>query len=99
MSATGVPKYKIAGSLVTCIDNSPSLDERQNGDGRSRKRFGSCDRIEKNGNDKLFVMPGLVPGIHVHAKSWMAGTSPAMTTLGEEPLARASTAARHCHAR
>jgi hypothetical protein len=30
-----------------------------------------------------FVMPGLVPGIHVlllrHAKTWMAGTSPAMT--------------------
>jgi hypothetical protein len=31
------------------------------------------------------VMPGLVPGIHVFlwcaAKTWMAGTSPAMTTL------------------
>jgi hypothetical protein len=31
------------------------------------------------------VMPGLVPGIHVFAalqerKSWMAGTSPAMTS-------------------
>jgi hypothetical protein len=28
-----------------------------------------------------FVMPGLVPGIHVFAarKTWMAGTSPAMT--------------------
>jgi hypothetical protein len=30
------------------------------------------------------VMPGLVPGIHVllsdEAKTWMAGTSPAMTT-------------------
>jgi hypothetical protein len=30
-----------------------------------------------------FVMPGLVPGIHVFAtaseKAWMAGTSPAMT--------------------
>jgi hypothetical protein len=28
-----------------------------------------------------FVMPGLVPGIHVLAaeKTWMAGTSPAMT--------------------
>ena len=27
------------------------------------------------------VMPGLVPGIHVflNAKSWMAGTGPAMT--------------------
>jgi hypothetical protein len=30
------------------------------------------------------VMPGLVPGIHVlfalkHRKTWMAGTSPAMT--------------------
>jgi hypothetical protein len=30
----------------------------------------------------LLVMPGLVPGIHVfllHSKTWMAGTSPAMT--------------------
>jgi hypothetical protein len=30
------------------------------------------------------VMPGLVPGIHVFLvedKTWMAGTSPAMTTL------------------
>jgi hypothetical protein len=30
----------------------------------------------------LPVMPGLVPGIHVFAstnKTWMAGTSPAMT--------------------
>jgi hypothetical protein len=33
---------------------------------------------------RVFVMPGLVPGIHVllfsdAAKTWMAGTSPAMT--------------------
>jgi hypothetical protein len=30
------------------------------------------------------VMPGLVPGIHVLAanKTWMAGTSPAMTSEG-----------------
>jgi hypothetical protein len=29
----------------------------------------------------MFVVPGLVPGIHVFAaaKTWMAGTSPAMT--------------------
>jgi hypothetical protein len=30
-------------------------------------------------------MPGLVPGIHVliskHSKTWMAGTSPAMTEI------------------
>jgi hypothetical protein len=34
------------------------------------------------------VMPGLVPGIHVFlaAKTWMAGTSPAMTpsTVGQK---------------
>jgi hypothetical protein len=32
----------------------------------------------------ILVMPGLVPGIHVFlsaAKTWMAGTSPAMTAL------------------
>jgi hypothetical protein len=32
----------------------------------------------------LFVMPGLVPGIHVFmnsSKLWMAGTSPAMTAI------------------
>jgi len=31
------------------------------------------------------VMPGLVPGIHDFdhpAKTWMAGTSPAMTAIG-----------------
>src|SRR3954451_22114279 len=33
-------------------------------------------------------MPGLVPGIHVlrqYEKSWMAGTSPAMTNSNSEP--------------
>jgi hypothetical protein len=33
----------------------------------------------------LIVMPGLVPGIHVFfgaVKTWLAGTSPAMTTKG-----------------
>ena len=33
-----------------------------------------------------FVMPGFMPGIHVlpsaQQKTWMAGTSPAMTTVG-----------------
>jgi hypothetical protein len=32
--------------------------------------------------DGFIVMPGLVPGIHVSlylVKTWMAGTSPAMT--------------------
>jgi hypothetical protein len=34
--------------------------------------------------DLDFVMPGLVPGIHVlmERKAWMAGTSPAMTWEG-----------------
>ena len=33
----------------------------------------------------MIVMPGLVPGIHalLQAKTWMAGTSPAMT-MGRE---------------
>jgi hypothetical protein len=38
-------------------------------------------------------MPGLVPGIHVfllEAKTWMAGTSPAMTKLGGNAVPRAS---------
>ena len=33
-------------------------------------------------------MPGLVPGIHVFlllpSKAWMAGTSPAMTLIGDD---------------
>jgi hypothetical protein len=40
--------------------------------------------LAKPGNNSILVMPGLVPGIHVLAatgKTWMAGTSPAMTTL------------------
>jgi hypothetical protein len=35
-------------------------------------------------NANSFVMPGLDPGIHENGKaraSWMAGTSPAMTTM------------------
>jgi hypothetical protein len=34
-------------------------------------------------NTKAIAMPGLVPGIHVFLyrdKTWMAGTSPAMTS-------------------
>jgi hypothetical protein len=36
-----------------------------------------------------FVMPGLVPGIHVllHKKTWMAGTSPAMTVIDSRQCA------------
>jgi hypothetical protein len=33
---------------------------------------------------KILVMPDLVPGIHavkLETKTWMAGTSPAMTSL------------------
>jgi len=32
-------------------------------------------------------MPGFMPGIHVFAgsKTWMAGTSPAMTQSGSQP--------------
>jgi hypothetical protein len=47
--------------------------------------------LTKNATNKIrhfqeFVMPGLVPGIHVFAeldleKTWMAGTSPAMTKI------------------
>ena len=36
-----------------------------------------------NGQDPAFVMPGLVPGIHAFLNyeiTWMAGTSPAMTS-------------------
>ncbi len=41
-------------------------------------------------------MPGLVPGIHVflsEAKTWMTGTSPAMTELGDLPY---RTCRRRC---
>jgi hypothetical protein len=47
-------------------------------------------------------MPGLVPGIHVFAalkrsKTWMAGTSPAMTIYsGRYPLRSPSAARFHC---
>ena len=39
-------------------------------------------------NGHPLVMPGLVPGIHVFFaafKTWMAGTSPAMTANLSEP--------------
>jgi hypothetical protein len=37
----------------------------------------------KSGLQMKFVLPGLVPGIHVLAarKTWMTGTSPAMTIV------------------
>ena len=40
--------------------------------------------VNRTGLSGKLVMPGLVPGIHVlvalkHRKTWMAGTSPAMT--------------------
>ena len=42
------------------------------------------------GTELVVVMPGLVPGIHVllhfeNAKTWMAGTSPAMTERAAAP--------------
>ena len=42
------------------------------------------------------VMPGLVPGIHAltvvrHKKTWMAGTSPAMTEGTEAQTRKATT--------
>ena len=46
-------------------------------------------------------MPGLVPGIHVFraaAKTWMAGTSPAMTAIWRE-LAALCAAPRPGHGR
>jgi hypothetical protein len=46
-------------------------------------------------------MPGLVPGIHdflldVVFKSWMAGTSPAMTSLAVYALRKAETEGAFC---
>ena len=41
------------------------------------------------------VMPGLVPGIHVFRasrKTWMAGTSPAMTVLSKRGLVAGAVA-------
>src|SRR6266581_9329274 len=42
------------------------------------------------GSNLSFVMPGLVPGIHVflsiEVKTWMAGSSPAMTTEKGTPF-------------
>jgi hypothetical protein len=50
------------------------------------------------------VMPGLVPGIHVLApasrKSWMAGTSPAMTeTVSVARMESGSESTRHDRSR
>ena len=45
----------------------------------------------------FFVMPGLEPGIHVFSfphegKTWMAGTSPAMTNANYFPIRDATSA-------
>jgi hypothetical protein len=49
-------------------------------------------------------MPGLVPGIHVSvldfiAKTWMAGTSPAMTEEWTNITARLHRHSLHCRSR
>jgi hypothetical protein len=49
-----------------------------------RERTCVCGHFEVSPSTNSFVMPGLVPGIHVFLPSgpkrkWMAGTSPAMT--------------------
>jgi hypothetical protein len=48
--------------------------------------------IDLNG----IVMPALVAGIHVldraNSKTWMAGTSPAMTAVSTQPILRYDTA-------
>jgi hypothetical protein len=51
----------------------------------------------------LLVVPGLVPGIHVFggqkgSKTWMAGTSPAMTELSIQPDWLAAAQRRLIHA-
>jgi hypothetical protein len=49
-----------------------------------------------NTPDSQLVMPGLVPGIHVFLtanKTWMAGTSPAMTWVARPIPIRAGLAA------
>src|SRR5262249_3502307 len=58
-----------------------------------RHRTASC-RVARRLD---FVMPGLVPGIHVLAevlqmKTWMSGTSPAMTMIGRSRLVSVFTA-------
>jgi hypothetical protein len=66
--------------------------------GKWRLRRSGKDTVNKTGEEFFallpyhfgtvtyyFVMPGLVPGIHVllraASKTWMAGTSPAMTSF------------------
>ena len=53
-------------------------------------RFRGDDRVEARST----VMPGLVPGIHANTtfeeKTWMAGTSPAMTDGGLLHIERGS---------
>jgi hypothetical protein len=47
----------------------------------------SCFLLILRRSNHFFVMAGLVPGIHVFwrggSKTWMAGTSPAMTMVRE----------------
>ena len=66
------------GAVVVFLSPLPARGERSS-EARVRGPLRDSER-RKSGR---FVMPGLVPGIHVllgvEAKTWMAGTSPAMT--------------------
>ena len=90
IGADGVPALEALP--LASITQSPEFRVRASETLR-RHTYDLRTRIEL-----LFVMPGLVPGIHVLAahgrrKTWMAGTSPAMTGIES----KASNVHRHCH--
>jgi cobaltochelatase CobN len=68
--------------VLAAVSNAPW---RSNGDTVERLELLAAELVEKSSLDSS-VMPGPGPGIHEATgetiKTWMAGTSPAMTTLG-----------------
>jgi hypothetical protein len=78
------------GGNMLLVNCNPAITIRTRRSRRNHKSstvksfLTSCGRGASLARAK-FVMPGLVPGIHVlllAAKAWMAGTSPAMTKSG-----------------
>jgi hypothetical protein len=84
--------HKAAGASSARHSLRPLLAEGGNSTAnlaRNERRDSGAVAMNKAVPLAIFVMPGLDPGIHVfldatESKTWMAGTSPAMTEKNEK---------------
>jgi hypothetical protein len=80
VQSSGASRREKAGACPGCLKIESEIAPRRH----CEERGDEAIQIDVRIVDKFTVMPGLVPGIHVFAASqrqrtWMAGSSPAMT--------------------